>query len=473
MSDNKKPFKIEHLQMDLEKDHAYKGHLEGALMDQPFVYGSNDTVNHDVNNYDIPVFPVKQKVSKVELKKYLTSLKLTQHQKDALVACFLGKIASFPTKKDNRIRFQVSILKQKEFFCDLYEIFEPWAITSPVLHEKTSGQKKRRGRKKRAGVRLNKPRVRKGNVSMYFEIHGHPSFSYYKELFFMKDPFKQTKKLTKCVPKDINSMLTPRVLAYLFLNRGFFYPQSIDNTPFWKSYSFRLDHLFYYGQLIKVFSKKFNITLIRDLDDSHEIYNYNKKQRFTKLLYIRGDSRKKFIDLISPSLKKEYHDSLYASENYKEGVAKRQKSTQGLDYDYWFPVSSRKRPIGKFDTSKEPMPFVKKIIESTDKRTRWLVNGHTEMPEETFNTQLNVDKNGLPAGLLPKSYLQDSDYFLGNYGHWPEINPTHSFIPSFVSKKGMRDVVNLELNKKGTSLKSTFFKKTLKEVVFNPKEKDN
>ena len=35
------------------------------------------------------------------------------------------------------------------------------------------------------------------------------------------------------------------------------------------------------------------------------------------------------------------------------------------------------------------MPFVKKIIESTDKRTRWLVNGHTEMPEETFNTQLN------------------------------------------------------------------------------------
>ena len=49
MSDNKKPFKIEHLQMDLEKDHAYKGHLEGALMDQPFVYGSNDIVNHDVN----------------------------------------------------------------------------------------------------------------------------------------------------------------------------------------------------------------------------------------------------------------------------------------------------------------------------------------------------------------------------------------------------------------------------------------
>ena len=85
-----------------------------------------------------------------------------------------------------------------------------------MLHEKTSGQKKRRGRKKRAGVRLNKPRVRKGNVSMYFEIYGHPSFSYYKEQFFMKDPFKQTKKLTKRVPKDINSMLTPRVLAYLF-----------------------------------------------------------------------------------------------------------------------------------------------------------------------------------------------------------------------------------------------------------------
>jgi hypothetical protein len=475
MSKNKTSFEIQHLQVDSDKNTSYKGHLEGPLAAHPFVSGSSSDENSDNFKYDIPIFAIKEKKSKSEINKYFSSLKLTQHQKDALIACLLGKIATLPTIKDNRIRFKVSILKQKELFCDLYSIFENWAIEAPVLLEKTSRQKKRKGKKKRAGVRLNKPRVRRGNLYMYFDIYDHPSLSYYRDQFLIKNPYKETKVFKKRVPTDIESILTSRGIAYLFLNRGFFYPKSIDDTPFWKSYSFRLDHLFYYNQLIDVFDKKFGISLVADLDDSHEIYSYNKKQKFTKLLYVRGESREKLIKLISPFLKKEFHNSLYASEDYQKKVENRQNLTKGLDYAYWFPVVSNKTAISKFNSGNEPTPVVKKIIESNDKRTIWLANGHHEFPEETFNTKITLDKKGLLKGLLPKSYFKPSGYaFSGDYGHWPDINTTHRFTPSFKSKLKLRDVVDLKSSKKGVNIKSTFLKKRLKEVISSKdKEKDN
>lgn len=471
MSVNKKSFEIKHLPMNLEKDHAYKGHLEGVLNDQPFIFASTETSNRDFK-YDIPVFPIKEKIKKNELASYVNSLILTPHQKDALAACFLGEIATFPSTKDNRIRLKVLILKQKEHFCDLYELFEPWAIKAPVLHEKSAKLEKRKGRKKRAGVKVSRPRIKRTRVSMYFELYDHPALAYYRNQFFTENLFKKKGKPQKCIPKDIQLILTPRVIAYLFLNRGFFYPASVDETPFWRSYSFRLDHLYYYDQLIPIFFDKYGITLTRELDDSHEVYSYNKKKRFTQFLYVRGESRKKFVDLIKPSLRKEFNNSLYVSKEYLKLVEERQESTNGLDYDYWFPVRARKGRIGKFHSSAAPLGSVKELIDRTDKRERWMANGHKEYPEETFDTQMKTDDD-LPSGILPKTYSGNPNYFLGNYGHWPDINVTHSFTPSFISHKTIRDLVDINLHKKGLTVKSSFFKATLEDVIVPRKEKED
>ena len=78
-------------------------------------------------------------------------------------------------------------------------------------------------------------------------------------------------------------------------------------------------------------------------------------------------------------------------------------------------------------------------------------------------------------GLLPKSYFKPSgSAFSGDYGHWPDINTTHRFTPSFKSKLKLSDVVDLKSSKKGINIKSTFLKKRLKEVISSKdKEKDN
>lgn len=471
MSKNKKSFEIQHLPMNLEKDHAYKGHLEGVLNDQPFILASTEMSNRDFN-YDIPVFPVKEKIKKGELASYLNSLRLNSHQKDALAACFLGEIATFPSVKDNRIRFKVPILKQKEHFSDLYELFEPWAIQAPVLHERSAKLEKRKGRKNRAGVKISRPRIKRTKLSMSFELYDHPAFAYYRNQFFTENHFKEKgNKQQKCVPKDIQTILTPRVIAYLFLNRGFFYPKSVDDTPFWKSYSFRLDHLYYYDQLIPVFFEKYGITLTRELDDSHEIYSYNKKKRFSQFLYVRGESRQKFIDLIKPSLRKEFNNSLYLSKEYLKEVEKRQEATNGLDYEYWFPIHAKRGRMGKFLTNAAPISSVKELIDHTDRRQRWLANGHKENPEETFDTRMLLT-NGIPKGILPKSYSGNPEYFLGNHGHWPEINSTYGFKPSFISHKKIADLVDISLNRKGLTVKSSFVKSALEDVIQSKDKKD-
>ena len=92
MSNYKKSFETK-----LNTDHSPEGLHEGKLYDQPFIFASGNT--DDSFKYNLPVFPIKEKIAKKDLKAHRASLKLTQHQKDALTAAFLGKTASFPSKK--------------------------------------------------------------------------------------------------------------------------------------------------------------------------------------------------------------------------------------------------------------------------------------------------------------------------------------------------------------------------------------
>jgi len=459
MSNYKKSFETK-----LNTDHSPEGLYEGKLYDQPFIFASGNT--NDSFKYNLPVFPIKEKIAKKDLKAHRASLKLTQHQKDALTAAFLGKTASFPSKKSNRIRFKVDVLRQSDYFCTLYGLFENWAIAAPVLHEKSSRSKVRKGRSKHAGVKISKSRLKRTRISMYFDIHKHPVLDYYKDQFFMESPYKKGKKV-RCVPKDINPLLTARALSYLFLDRGFFNPTSVDDTSFWESYSFRLDHLHYYKQISQVLLEKFGLIIIHGLDISHTAYSYNKRNRYKKLLYVKGESRKILIDLIKPSLPTKYHQGLLVSDDYLKLVESRQKATKGLDYDYWFPRNS-KGQLGRSNQNKKPLEAVKDIITSNDKTQRWLANGHKGSPEQTFDTKMTLGKRKLPAGILPTKCfpVAVTDY-------WPSIGPRHTFKPSFISSQSVNDLIDFRSHKGGASFKSSFLKTKLKSVIEPEKDKDN
>lgn len=509
MSNNKKFYQIEHPPMgvDTRPTVTYKGHLEGQLHNSPLILASSETAATPFG-HDIPTFPIKEPMRGKLLEEHIRSLKLTSHQKDVLTASFLGKIATFSSKKDNRVRFDVS-LKQKDYLLHLYTLFDKWAIAAPVLDEKSYKEKRRRGRRKRAGVKINQIRYKKGKVSMYFEIYDHPSLSYYRDQFFMETAFLKTNrkptskpKIVKRVPSEINSMLTSRAAAYLFLDRGFFDPKSVDNTKYWASYSFRLKHLHYYGQLIKIFSDKFGIDLTREYDNSHEVYSYNQQNRYTQLLYVVGESREKLVNLLVSSLPDEFHSVLYASDEYKQVVEQRQAETRGLDYDYWFPASDPKGRLGKFDTNKEPLDTVKGIITSTNKRERWLANGHKELPSEMFGLGLDVNEKGLPPHVFPKKYVKqisqdnvicskvsnaispslrdainndiNSTWQLDSRVHFdPKGGPFQSYSPRYTSNININEVVDMHYTKKPVNVKTSFLKSKVQDLLSNTETEEN
>jgi|TARA_B110000211_G_C14033293_1_gene533211 hypothetical protein len=454
MSDINKSFKSK-----LKADQGSNTDREGPLYEQPFIFASSDE-ERESTIQDIPLFPIKSELIKEELKSHLETLTLSQHHKDALTGAFLGKTAVFPTKKDNRIRFTINIMEQREYFCILYALFERWAITSPVLNEKSSKATKRKGHKRYAGVKINKPRLRRVKMSMSFEIYDHPALLYYRDQFFKVDPYK-AGRVSKCVPEDIYPLLTSRALAYLFLDRGFFYAASVDDTPFWESYSFRLSHLRYYNQISSVCLEKFGITLVHDYDNSHKIYNYNKRNGYTKILYVKGESREKLLKLIRSLLPDEFLTGLVVSNEYLEIVESRQQATKGLSYDYWFSRTSRRGQLGRYDRRQEHIGVVKKNIESTAKRERWLANGNRTLPEEVFDTQIKTGGSvPIPVDIMPERHFPLP---LANY--WPAVEYNYTFKPSFVSKKTLQGVMDLKSFRQGVGYKSKLFKSKLSSVV--------
>tara|TARA_B110000971_G_C19980870_1_gene487275 strand:+ start:43 stop:1551 length:1509 start_codon:yes stop_codon:yes gene_type:complete len=497
MSNKNKLYQVEHLPIEAydrkrQKNDEYKGHLEGIVDHNPFFLASSEAQLGSFE-HDIPVFPLREPIKKELLGDYLRSLKLTLHQKDALTGLFLGKIATFPSKKDNRVRFTVN-LNQKDQLIRLYDLFDPWAIAAPILHERSFKKvHRRRGRRKRANVKLKQLRIRRTKVSMYFEIHDHPLLSYYRDQFFMESYLTGKLKIKKRVPSDIKSMLTSRAVAYLFLDRGFFYPKSSDDTPYWVSYSFRLEHLHYNEQLVKIFSDKFGIDLIRDQDNSHEAYSYNKKNEFTELLYVVGESREKLVSLILFELSVEFRDNIFVSEEYLDMVKERQEATKGLDYDYWFPASDFKRRMGKFNTCKEPLDAVKETIRSTNKLERWLANGHLQLPGELFGLSLRLTDQGLPEHVIPKGYSKklSKDHIASEVSNAipsslreainADLNNTwqvdaassdfsHSYTPRYDSIRTFKDVAFVKSGNKDplVTVKTSFLKVKVRDVLTDP-----
>lgn len=134
---------------------------------------------------------LKLKLTREKLNEYKNNLKLTQEQKDILIGGLLGDLNLRKIGKYSRL---VVEQKNKEYLFHLYEIFKNFIRTEP---------------KERLQKRLT---TSEWKSTWYFSSISYLEFEYYYQMFY--------KDGRKIVPLDIQDILTPRFLAYWFMDDG-------------------------------------------------------------------------------------------------------------------------------------------------------------------------------------------------------------------------------------------------------------
>jgi hypothetical protein len=130
----------------------------------------------------------------LDLIEYKKTLKLTEEQHEILIGTLLGD-ATIPKQKNNtlyNIKFEQKAAN-KEYVDHLYGIFKPWVGTEPKIREIRGGGAKDR-------------------QSIWFRTYRHSAFTFYYNEFY-----RDGKKV---VPKLVHRYLTPRSLAYWFMDDG-------------------------------------------------------------------------------------------------------------------------------------------------------------------------------------------------------------------------------------------------------------
>lgn len=209
----------------------------------------------------------------IKLIEYKKTLKLNTIQKEILVGTLLGdatiakskRIAKDGTSFRLNVKFEQK-LANREYINQLYQIFEPYVGTPPKIRNITGGGAKDR-------------------QSIWFRTYRHIDFKFYYDLFYIKTNSTDLRK--KRVPKLIHKFLTPRALAYWFMDDGSYYYNKSKTTQ-QKVYYFNTQSFSY--EDIKILKKalKFNFNF------DTNIY----KDRSYYLLHIQPQSKDDFIDLI-------------------------------------------------------------------------------------------------------------------------------------------------------------------------------
>ncbi len=205
----------------------------------------------------------------LKLIEYKKTLKLNTIQKEILVGTLLGDATIAKTKSIAlNVKFEQK-LANREYVNHLYEIFEPYVGTPPKVRTIIGGGAKDR-------------------QSVWFRTYRHIDFKFYYDLFYIKTNKNNSTDLRKKrVPKLIHKFLTPRALAYWFMDDGSYYYNKSNNNQ-QKVYYFNTQSFSY--EDIKILKKalKFNFNF------DTNIY----KDRTYYLLYIQPQSKDDFIHLI-------------------------------------------------------------------------------------------------------------------------------------------------------------------------------
>jgi hypothetical protein len=200
----------------------------------------------------------------IQLKKYKLGLKLTEEQREMIIGTILGD-ASFGGLRDGKPFYGLEFTQSKKhegYLRHLYEVLKPFVGTEP----------------KERVVGTNKTR---DNITVTFKTYRHPCFIFYHNLFCKLEG----EKLVKRIPANIDKFLTPRALAYWFMDDG----TSTNGTYQFCTDCFSVkEQQLLQNALFKNFNIKVNVT------------KYKKTHRLTLL----AESRETFISVIQPYINK-------------------------------------------------------------------------------------------------------------------------------------------------------------------------
>lgn len=176
---------------------------------------------------------------------------LTKEQKDLLVGTLLGD-ASMITKTKGRT-WSYSIyhsLKQKDYLFHKYTLLKEICFSEPRFFEQTNG---------------------KSLYSGYnFNTLVHDSLRFYGNMFYKVSP--ETGKLYRGVPINIEKFLTPRAVAYWYMDDGYLKWSGKSNAMVLCTDSF---HLFEVNRLRAALNNLYGIeTQLNRKNSKVEFYGY-------------------------------------------------------------------------------------------------------------------------------------------------------------------------------------------------------
>ena len=166
--------------------------------------------------------------------------------------------------------------------CQFYDIFQDFVGTPPRVHNT---------RETRCA---GNPKGARYYQSMRFQTYSHSEFKFYYEIFYpARDPSleegKECARRTKRVPENIHDLLTPRAVAYWFMDDGSCKPIKYKNRTY-INYTFSTQSFPLEDQKRLVQALQDNFSIAATIQKNHPYYR----------LYIRSKSTERFVELIRP-----------------------------------------------------------------------------------------------------------------------------------------------------------------------------
>ena len=195
-----------------------------------------------------------------EVEDHKKNLKLSQEQKEVLVGVLLGDGCLETQNRGRTYRLKIEQSAQHQAYVrHLYELFKPWVRTGP----------RKRVRKARNGTET---------TSCGFSTLSHGAFRFYAHQFYADGK--------KHVPKLIHRWLTPRGIAYWFMDDGSIKSKQSRGVIFNTQGFTRPD----VERLIEVLKTRF------------ELQAKIRRQKEGSQIYVSGHSFERFLKLVDPFL---------------------------------------------------------------------------------------------------------------------------------------------------------------------------
>jgi hypothetical protein len=204
------------------------------------------------------------------LASYKKTLQFDPEHEDIIIGTLLGDSTMGLRNQQPlySLKFEQSTI-HKPYIDHLFEKFAPFCGTAPV--ERFTHKAK-------------------GHKAIWFRTYRLNQLMYYWNLFYQitKDPTSQKKVSCKVVPKNIDQLLSPRALAYWFMDDGTGYQRNKQKPD--KQYYFCTEG----------FTKTDCQRLRAALFTKHSLFTSLHKDRHQWRIYIRKCSHDDFRKIVTP-----------------------------------------------------------------------------------------------------------------------------------------------------------------------------